>query len=81
MSDHAIMYLSIHILTHARFLFHANDLPKNSLRPLVYIYAYYTTIYGRTAQDIDDQNMAADLYCDLQLTAQWGLGKLACHVR
>lgn len=47
-----------------------NDLPRNSHRSLVNIYADATSVYGRTDRYLDAKSFATDL--SSVLTSQWG---------
>ena len=54
------------------FLIFINDLPKNTLKSLVNIYADDTTVYGSTSETADDQSLAEHLSADLENVVEWG---------
>lgn len=58
------------------FLLYINDLPKNTSRSLINIYANYTTVYRCTSKYLDDQCQVADLSSLLTFTDQWGKDRL-----
>lgn len=47
-------------------------MPKNRLQSVVNIYEDDPTIYRCTSKNLDDQNLAADLFSDLAQVVQWG---------
>ena len=54
------------------FLLFINDLPDHIITSFVDIYADDTTMYGSTAEDLSDCDLAAGLSADLEQVVQWG---------
>ena len=54
------------------FLLFINDLPDHIISSFVDIYADDTTMYGCTAVDLSDSDLAAGLSADLEQVVQWG---------
>ena len=54
------------------FLLFINDLPDHIISSFVDIYADDTTMYGCTADDLSDSDLAAGLSADLEQVVQWG---------
>ena len=54
------------------FLLFINDLPDHIITSFVDIYADDTTMYGCTAEDLSDCDLAAGLSADLEQVVLWG---------
>lgn len=67
------------LLGPALFLLSINDLTMIIIRSFVSIYNDDTTVDGRKSQTLYDQYVAADLFSNLDSTAEW-MKKMAGHI-